>query len=717
MKRLFLLFILLSAIQVSAQELSIKSFVQKSNDLSASTNPRHDNNDTPCALVKVQLASPGAKFEGNVVGKVKYEKSEYWVYMAKGSKKVKIMSDDYLPLEVNFADYGIKLLESKVTYELRISIPEVGSQTPNVTSQYLVFKVSPADAVVKVNETIWPNNNGVARMLVPFGEYTYLIQSKNYHSASGKISVDDPANKKEVEISLKPNFGWIEVKGSGELLGASVYIDNNYIGKVPVKSEALKSGQYEVLIAKELYNSYSAIITVSDNQTSTVTPSLVANFSNITLKVDDDAEIWVNDEKKGIGNWTGNLESGNYKVECKKTNHQTSTKFLEITNQMKGKTINLDAPKPICGSLNVETNPDYAELYIDGKKMGETPLQINSILIGQHTLRIEKVGCATISKTITIEENKTITLEEKLDTGRNITIKTDRESDNVYVDNNIIGNTPCTTSVSFGSHTIKVVRGNTKKEKSVNITPNDDNQEIFFEFGRLIHITTDQVGDVIYIDSKKVGTSPLDIDLDYGSHIIHATRGKKYADKGIYVEKTGGYTTSHLVLHGEPAQSFVSNGVNFVTLNFAYGTCGPSFGFAAGSVKKTGWYVSAMSNFNFAALNSALIADSEGCVDGNYPDYNGQSATTRISIVGGFMFKIGGPIYGRIGAGFGNSVLAQGTFSGDWVKQSADSSTGADITAGIQLNLKGFTFSLDAVSTNFNTFEAKFGIGACWKKK
>ena len=395
MKRIILFtFFLNFVFFCNAQELEVKSFAPKTNDLSASTNPRGDNNNIACALIKVQLAAQGAQFEGNVVGDVEYKTSEYMVYMASGSKRVKVKLEGYLPLEVNFADYSVNVLESKMTYGLRISIPEVGPQTPKVTSQYLVFKVSPADAVVKVNETIWPNNNGVARMLVPFGEYSYLIQSKDYHSASGKISVDDPANKKEVEISLKPNFGWIEVKGSGELLGASVYIDNNYIGKVPVKSEALKSGQYEVLIAKELYNSYSAIITVSDNQTSTVTPSLVANFSNITLKVDDDAEIWVNDEKKGIGNWTGNLESGSYKVECKKTNHETSTKYLEITNQMKGKTFNLNAPTPICGSLNVETNPDYAELFIDGKKMGETPIIISELLIGKHEVKLTKANYA-----------------------------------------------------------------------------------------------------------------------------------------------------------------------------------------------------------------------------------------------------------------------------------------------------------------------------------
>ena len=39
----------------NAQELSVKSFVERTNDLTASTHLREDNNGTPCALIKVQL--------------------------------------------------------------------------------------------------------------------------------------------------------------------------------------------------------------------------------------------------------------------------------------------------------------------------------------------------------------------------------------------------------------------------------------------------------------------------------------------------------------------------------------------------------------------------------------------------------------------------------------------------------------------------------------
>ena len=103
-----------------AQELIVKSFCEASHDLAARTQSRKDINGNYCALVKVQLVVSDVGFGGNVVGDVPFYRNEYWVYMAQGSKRVKVFSQDYLPLEVNFSEYGIDHLEGQVTYILTL---------------------------------------------------------------------------------------------------------------------------------------------------------------------------------------------------------------------------------------------------------------------------------------------------------------------------------------------------------------------------------------------------------------------------------------------------------------------------------------------------------------------------------------------------------------------------------------------------------------------
>lgn len=55
-KYIILSLLLLLSIAIHAQELTVKSFKENTKDLAARTNQRVDNNGTPCALVKVQLA-------------------------------------------------------------------------------------------------------------------------------------------------------------------------------------------------------------------------------------------------------------------------------------------------------------------------------------------------------------------------------------------------------------------------------------------------------------------------------------------------------------------------------------------------------------------------------------------------------------------------------------------------------------------------------------
>ena len=119
-KFLIILFII-SIVNVHAQKLNVESFVAKTNDITARTQPRQDINGNDCALVKVQLAAPNAAFEGNVIGNVAYNTSEYLVYMAQGSKKLTVKLEGCLPLEVSFPELGIKSLETKLVYLLTIT--------------------------------------------------------------------------------------------------------------------------------------------------------------------------------------------------------------------------------------------------------------------------------------------------------------------------------------------------------------------------------------------------------------------------------------------------------------------------------------------------------------------------------------------------------------------------------------------------------------------
>ncbi len=420
MKKIALLCLLISlGLYASAQSISVKSFKAMPTDMTASSlqGKRIDQNGEVAALIKIETSQTGFIFEGGTLGIVdtKQETGEIWVWVPRGLRKITIKHQQLGILR----DYLFPVpIEAERTYQMILSTDRIETIVkPTLHQQYLVFQITPPNATLEVDDQLWEvDAEGGATKYMNFGTYSYRVQAPNYHIEAGQVTVNDPDNAKVVTVILQPNFGWIEVPAQGNLQGASVYVDNVLVGKAPCKSEALKSGQHTVRIAKEMYDSFSGTVTVNDNETTRFTPTLKANFAEITLKVDADAEIWVNNERKGIRSWTGPLGSGTYRVECKMANHEPSVTSQEITASMGGQTITLPSPTPICGALSVESTPALCTLMIDGVEVGTTPKFIPELLIGTHELKLTKKGYVGITQTFTIAQGERKELKLKLGT-------------------------------------------------------------------------------------------------------------------------------------------------------------------------------------------------------------------------------------------------------------------------------------------------------------
>lgn len=151
----------------------------------------------------------------------------------------------------------------------------------------------------------------------------------------------------------------------------------------------------------------------------------------------------------------------------------------------------------------------------------------------------------------------------------------------------------------------------------------------------------------------------------------------------------------------------------FVTLNAAYSLAPQgSLGFSVGQVKRFGWFVSLMTNGSFSGFHADGECDAQGFLpDGHLMQYTGEVSKTRLSIMAGGMMRIQGPWMARIGLGYGNHTVCWQTTDSDWYRNTAYSLQGIDLSAGVQMHLKGFAMSLEAVTTQFQDVELKIGLG------
>ena len=136
---------------------------------------------------------------------------------------------------------------------------------------------------------------------------------------------------------------------------------------------------------------------------------LKAKFGNITLRVNADADIYVNGELKGHRNWSGQLNSGQYQIECRQANHYPTSRSITVEEGI-NESFDLDIPIPITGTLSLMSNPLGAAVTLDGQPQGTTPKNIPEILVGRHSVVVSKDGYDSYSQSFDITEGQTTTL-------------------------------------------------------------------------------------------------------------------------------------------------------------------------------------------------------------------------------------------------------------------------------------------------------------------
>ena len=195
MRNILLSLVLLFAAISSAfaQELTVKSFKLAGSDLTAQTQPRKDLNNRNCAVVKVQFVGELTNIEGNVIMPLVKRNNETWVYMPQNTRQMKVITKNYLPLMVTFADYDIERLESNRTYVLTLLSNNL-QQTQQ--SQTLTIKYMPTNATVLVDNKMVKGTNGVARTTLPVGQHSYIVFCDGYDSEEGtvKLKASTPSN-------------------------------------------------------------------------------------------------------------------------------------------------------------------------------------------------------------------------------------------------------------------------------------------------------------------------------------------------------------------------------------------------------------------------------------------------------------------------------------------------------------------------------------------
>lgn len=145
----------------------------------------------------------------------------------------------------------------------------------------------------------------------------------------------------------------------------------------------------------------------------------------------------------------------------------------------------------------------------------------------------------------------------------------------------------------------------------------------------------------------------------------------------------------------------------------------PAFGFKAGTMRNVGWYVGAMTNFNF---KGAFVVCDESEIDRE------STSSTYFDALAGITLRYWAPLSFHLGLGYSYRSFNNGTIYGQWAHTASNISQGPAAAAGFMFHLGGFVVSGEVLGTynvqglrkpayqldkNRFSFGVKVGLGIC----
>ena len=195
---------------------------------------------------------------------------------------------------------------------------------------------------------------------------------------------------------------------------AVVMIDNQpYSLQEGAMMIVLPRGTYNYTVSAAGYHSESDSFTVAGSKVEKRI-ALKADNATVTLTAPNNAEIWINGTRRGIGSWSGVLASGTYIFEARKDGHKSGKLTKTISSTPASQSYTLPAPTPIKGALTITSVPLMADVALDGMPVGRTPLDLKDVITGGHLVSISKAGYNTYTQTVAVAEDKTTTLNATL---------------------------------------------------------------------------------------------------------------------------------------------------------------------------------------------------------------------------------------------------------------------------------------------------------------
>ncbi len=299
---------------------------------------------------------------------------------------------------------------------------------------------------------------------------------------------------------------------SSEPAGAQVYVNHQLRGTSPLVIDALKAGTYLVTLSKPGFEDYHKTVDLNDGIHFPVQAELEAMRGLLLVQsAPAGAEVSIDGASFGVTPLLATtIRLGVHRVRIAATGFQPKEVEVELTDRSPRK-IALDLASD-SGTLEVTSEPDGAEVLLDGIPRGPAPCTVDRITVGDHELSVRLNGYVEAKQTIRLAAGETQSMNIALEPlPAALQIVSIPDGARVYINNQFQGETPHSIlDIKPGEYRVRVEKaGHDPQARTVALGRGERKVEEFrlsSNTGRL-ELTTEPSDVTVLVNGRKVGVT------------------------------------------------------------------------------------------------------------------------------------------------------------------------------------------------------------------
>ncbi|HUC07688.1 MAG TPA: PEGA domain-containing protein, partial [Solirubrobacterales bacterium] len=298
---------------------------------------------------------------------------------------------------------------------------------------------------------------------VPPGAHKIMVELQGFVKQEREVTFRE-GHDVELSFSLAPLPKDPALSIESVPAGATVTIDGKQRGVTPWLG-SLEAGRHQVVLKKAGQREIASDFEMPEGRDMSLRLELPAAAANaaprlVVVSVPEGAKVKIDGAEVGETPWAGPVKPGQHELSLSAAGFTPELRKVEAkaNREMEVSFALQRVPGP--GKLIVATEPAGAEVSVDGKPAGASPITVE-VQPGEHDIEASKAGFKSVAQKISVDHGQSASLRLALaPAGRRqesiIAVATDPKGARLYVDGRIVGETPVKVKSRPGQHEIRV---------------------------------------------------------------------------------------------------------------------------------------------------------------------------------------------------------------------------------------------------------------------